>query len=124
MPHTFDAASFTAAMGAARDARAATLPTYSRVLSDPVPGGATLAPRHRAVLVEGSYVLLGALLGERAGAALAAYEPDADAPRAVADEARRWAELLPLFDELLPLVSSSEDGDQRFRTVGLSSDTP
>jgi hypothetical protein len=41
------------------------MPTYSRALSDPVPGGAELKSEHRIVLVEGNYLLLGALLGER-----------------------------------------------------------
>ena len=34
------------------------LPTYSREISDPVPGGVTLRPHHKIVLVEGLYLLL------------------------------------------------------------------
>lgn len=34
------------------------LPTYCREISDPVPGGVTLSPEHKVVLVEGLYLLL------------------------------------------------------------------
>lgn len=33
------------------------LPTYSRALSDPVPGGVELSKSHRVVIVEGNYML-------------------------------------------------------------------
>ena len=128
-PHTFDAEGFEAALRAARASRAAVLPTYSRVASDPVPGGAELAPRHRAVFVEGNYVLLGALLrggggagggtgGEAAAAAaLAAYAPDAGAPRPVADEAARWAGVLDLFDERWFVAPAGGVAEQRGRLI-------
>ena len=51
---------------AARATNAATWPTYSRELSDPVPGGAELEPRHALVLCEGNYLLLGKLNGAEA----------------------------------------------------------
>lgn len=41
----------------ARVNRCATLPTYSREISDPVPGGVSLLKSHRIVLVEGLYLL-------------------------------------------------------------------
>lgn len=49
------------------------LPTYSRTLSDPVPGGVELMKTHKIVLVEGNYLL------------------NWDDPK--------WANLRPLFEE-------------------------
>ena len=62
-----------AALTAAKRSGEATLPTYSRELSDPVPGGVQLKKTHRCVLVEGNYLLL------------------RDDPR--------WSPLAPLWDE-------------------------
>ena len=46
-PWTFDAEALRDCLGAAKRAGAARLPTYSRVSSDPVPGGAELLPSRR-----------------------------------------------------------------------------
>lgn len=72
-PWTFDAEGLCAALTAAKRSGEATLPTYSRELSDPVPGGVQLKKTHRCVLVEGNYLLL------------------RDDPR--------WSPLAPLWDE-------------------------
>jgi pantothenate kinase len=113
-PHTFDAAGLLRALTAAKVSRAATLPTYSRELSDPVPGGAELLPAHKVVLVEGNYLLLGLLASgpHRAQAAggLSAEE--------VAIEARRWLPLLPLFDETWFVAPAAGVPEQRRRLVG------
>lgn len=57
-PWTFDAEGCCKQLRAARDTGEATLPTYSRELSDPVPGGARLERTHSIILVEGNYLLL------------------------------------------------------------------
>lgn len=56
-PWTFDAAGLVASLTAAKQHASAVLPTYSRQLSDPVPGGVTLKASHRVVLCEGNYLL-------------------------------------------------------------------
>ncbi|KAL7547954.1 hypothetical protein ACHAWF_017600 [Thalassiosira exigua] len=56
-PWTFDAEACVAAFAEARRTGRATLPTYSRTKSDPVPGGATLHPETKIVLLEGNYLL-------------------------------------------------------------------
>lgn len=57
-PWTFDAQGCYACYAAAKRDRQAVLPTYSRELSDPVPGGVRLEKHHRLVLVEGNYLLM------------------------------------------------------------------
>lgn len=52
-PWTFDAKACYDCLAAAKKMGEATLPTYSRVKSDPVPGGVSLLPSHDIVLVEG-----------------------------------------------------------------------
>jgi hypothetical protein len=56
-PWTFDAEKCFECFRAAKCDGEAVLPTYSRELSDPVPGGVQLAQSHRIVLVEGNYLL-------------------------------------------------------------------
>lgn len=57
-PWTFDAAGCYEALAAAKRNGEAQLPTYSREVSDPVPGGVQLERRHSIVLVEGNYLLM------------------------------------------------------------------
>ena len=57
-PWTFDAEGCYTCLSAAKHNGKAVLPTYSRVLSDPVPDGVKLLSTHRCVLVEGNYLLL------------------------------------------------------------------
>ena len=52
-PWTFDAKACYDCLAAAKKMGEATLPTYSRVKSDPVPGGVKLLRSHDIVLVEG-----------------------------------------------------------------------
>jgi len=58
-PHTFDAERFVTELSTARKLKTASLPVYSRDLSDPVPNGVHLKPTNRVVFVEGNYLLLG-----------------------------------------------------------------
>jgi pantothenate kinase len=71
-PWTFDAESLVTALTSAKRDACGILPTYSRTLSDPVPGGVELLKTHRIVLVEGNYLFN---FGEE-----------------------RWSGLAPLFD--------------------------
>lgn len=89
-PWTFDAEACLACLAAARRDGEATLPTYSRTLSDPVPGGVRLTREHRIVLVEGNYLLL------------------RDDPR--------WAPLDALWDERW-FVSCASAAEQRRRLI-------
>ena len=57
-PWTFDADDCFAQFSAAKRAGEWTLPTYSRELSDPVPGGVQLQRHHKLVLLEGNYLLM------------------------------------------------------------------
>lgn len=57
-PWTFDAEALCEALRDANRVGEASLPTYSRQLSDPVDGGVRLEHSHRCVLVEGNYLLL------------------------------------------------------------------
>jgi pantothenate kinase len=104
-PHTFDAEGLFDALQKAKATKTANMPTYSRELSDPVPGGAVLTPQHKAVFVEGNYLLLGELSkrGVVDGCEL--------------DEARRWQPLLPLFDESWFVVPVGGVPEQRRRLV-------
>ena len=102
-PWTFDAERFSRDVSAARATNAATWPTYSRELSDPVPGGAELEPRHALVLCEGNYLLLGGLEGS-------------DDP-AVAAEASRWRPVFGAFDETWFVAPESGVAAQRARLV-------
>ena len=52
-PWTFDAKLCYECFSAAKRTGEASLPTYSRIKSDPVPGGVQLKPTHDIVLVEG-----------------------------------------------------------------------
>lgn len=56
-PWTFDAKLCMKAFSEARQNGEASLPTYSRPKSDPVPDGVTLSSQNRVVLLEGNYLL-------------------------------------------------------------------
>lgn len=58
-PETFDAAKFAEDLIAAKASGAASWPTYSRELSDPIQDAIQLDRHHRVVLVEGNYLFLG-----------------------------------------------------------------
>ena len=90
-PWTFDAEGLIECLTAAKRNGAATLPTYSRVKSDPVPGGVELKPSHEMVLVEGNYLLL--------------------------EEDPRWAPLAKLWDEKW-FVRCASATEQRQRLIG------
>lgn len=77
-PQTFDAESFVEAMAAAKRDGQASLPAYSRELSDPIEDVISLNNSHRVVLVEGNYLFLGFL---------------------ETDEGGRWRDLCDLFDQ-------------------------
>ncbi|KAJ1450575.1 P-loop containing nucleoside triphosphate hydrolase protein [Pelagophyceae sp. CCMP2097] len=102
-PHTFDAELFAAELARARLSKTHAFPTYSRELSDPVPGGAKLEQKHRIVLVEGNYLLLGGLAD------------DADA--SVAKEAKRWAAVQAMFDDTWFVQPAGGVAEQRRRLV-------
>jgi len=89
-PWTFDAEALCETLAAAKTSGTATLPTYSRVLSDPVPNGAELKECHRIILAEGNYLLM---------------KHDA-----------RWAPLMRLWDETW-FVSCASAAEQRRRLV-------
>lgn len=89
-PWTFDAEACLSSLGAAKEAGERALPTYSRALSDPVPGGVRLERRHSLVLVEGNYLLLRS-------------DP-------------RWAPLDALWDERW-WVQCAEPAEQRRRLI-------
>ena len=57
-PWTFDAEGCYECFSAAKSQGEAVLPTYSRELSDPVPGGVQLEQKHKIVLCEGNYLLM------------------------------------------------------------------
>ena len=97
-PHTFDAEGLTQALRDAKRERAAVMPDYSREISDPVLGGAELKPHHRVVLVEGNYLLLGALLEQHLDIDDASLSPlEGEPPLTV--ECERWTGLLEIWDE-------------------------
>jgi len=99
-PHTFDAEGFHAALVKAKREKAAKLPTYSRALSDPVEGGSELEPYHRVVLVEGNYLLLGALEEGALGV-----------------DTGRWAPLQSIFDETWFVAPPGGVSEQRRRLI-------
>lgn len=87
---TFDGPAVCQALTQAKADRKAILPTYSRVKSDPVPGGVELKEFHKVVIVEGNYML------------------NYDDPL--------WAPLQGLFDEKW-YVSCADMEDQRQRLM-------
>jgi pantothenate kinase len=87
---TFDAELLCAALARAKSTGEASLPTYSRVLSDPVPGGVELRKIHRCVLVEGNYLLM--------------------------KQDTKWAPLMELWDETW-FVSCQSEAEQRRRLI-------
>jgi pantothenate kinase len=89
-PWTFDAPAICTALTEARRLGRGSLPTYSRKLSDPVPGGVDLLENHKVVVVEGNYML------------------NYDDPL--------WAPLKDLFDERWYLSCASME-DQRQRLI-------
>ena len=89
-PWTFDAEKFCEDLSRARIEGCASLPTYSRKVSDPVPNGVELKKSHRVVFVEGNYILL--------------YNDP------------RWAPLAHLFDEKWFIVCESMEA-QRNRLI-------
>ena len=92
-PFTMDAELCYELLSKAKQTRQGELPTYCREISDPVPGGVTLRPHHKIVLVEGLYLLL------------------QDDPR--------WEPLQQLWDERWLIRCPSRD-DQRERLVNRS----
>ena len=96
-PWTFDAARFCRDLRRAKANERASWPTYSRVLSDPVAGGADY-DGEALILCEGNYLLLGAL-ADRGD-----LDPDVRA------EAARWRPLLDgaCFDETWPAAARRE----------------
>ena len=93
-PWTFDAEGCYECFANAKRNGEATLPTYSRELHDPVPGGVTLKPFHRIVLCEGNYLLGADWDGER----------------------ERWAPLNDLWDERW-FIRCADAEEQRRRLV-------
>ena len=89
-PWTFDAAKIVRELSAAKAAGHAVLPTYSRKLSDPVPGGVELTAQHELVLCEGNYLLN--------------------------FEAAEWSALRSVFDEKW-FISCADLAEQRERLV-------
>jgi pantothenate kinase len=89
-PWTFDAVAIFAALSEARSSGSGILPTYSRAISDPIPGGVELLKSHKVVIVEGNYML------------------NYDDPL--------WAPLQTLFDEKW-YVSCSSMEEQRKRLI-------
>jgi pantothenate kinase len=89
-PWTFDAEGCFASLSAAKAAGRFVLPTYSREIEDPVPGGVELAEEHSIVLVEGLYLLMRS-------------DP-------------RWAPLSDLWDEAW-FISCKSSAEQRRRLV-------
>lgn len=58
-PHTFDAAEFVEAIRRLRRAEApVSLPSFERVVDEPIPDAISVAPTEPIVLVEGNYLLL------------------------------------------------------------------
>lgn len=90
-PWTFDAEACFTCLSAAKAAGEGTLPTYSRVISDPVPDGVRLLQTHDIVLVEGNYLLM----------------KDLDP---------RWAPLDNLFDERW-FIRCTDAEEQRQRLI-------
>jgi pantothenate kinase len=84
---TFDAVGIIAALSEARSSGSGSLPTYSRAISDPVPGGVELLKSHKVVIVEGNYML------------------DYDNPL--------WAPLQALFNEKWYISCSSMDKQRK-----------
>ena len=91
-PWTFNAESCYESFAAAKANGEASLPTYSRELSDPVPDGVRLERHHELVLIEGNY-LLGAV-----------------------GEESRWAPLASLWDEKW-FIRCADAKDQRERLI-------
>lgn len=56
-PWTFDAELLVDTLSRVKALGEGELPTYCRSISDPVPGGVKLLPRHKIILVEGNYLL-------------------------------------------------------------------
>jgi len=103
-PHTFDAERFVTELSTARKLKTASLPVYSRDLSDPVPNGVHLKPTNRVVFVEGNYLLLGQ------GGMVPGYVTES--------EAERWKPLLKLFDTTWFVTPKEGIPEQRRRLIG------
>ena len=58
-PETFDTAAAYDGLTQMRRGGLVIFPVYSRRLHEPVPGGGTVRPSHKIVVVEGNYLLLG-----------------------------------------------------------------
>jgi len=89
-PWTFDAEGLYDALASAKSKGEASLPTYSRQLSDPVADGVCLKTSHRCIFVEGNYLLL------------------CDDPR--------WAPLMSLWDQTW-FISCADASEQRRRLI-------
>lgn len=64
-PYTFDASAFlkcVASVYAAQEAERIVAPSFDHVLGDPCAEGFVIERRHKIILVEGLYVLLGTVL--------------------------------------------------------------
>lgn len=115
-PWTFDAEQCFKELLLAKQDSSRTLPRYDRVISDPVPDGVRLDPTHRIVLVEGNYLLLGALdlsCEER----LSVCRDDDGFPCSPIEEISRWKPLLDLFDERWFVAPSGGVVEQRRRLI-------
>ena len=114
-PWTFDALRLTNDLSKVqrKTKKKVHLPDYDRQTSDPVPNAITVDPkRHKIMLVEGNYLLLGRLLEDvkcdprntindqslpRSNFTLACQ--DLVCPTPIGDELRRWKDIAEIWDE-------------------------
>lgn len=115
-PWTFDAELFYTDINKIKEIGYGSLPTYSRVLSDPVPNqvkiGSDDGQTDDIILIEGNYLLLGCLKDEDNLHNL--VKDDGCPLSTIKEECERWAPLLDLWDEtwfINPASDSNGGGD-------------
>ena len=127
-PWTFDAEKLWRDLSEAKENGSAGLPGYSREISDPVPDQVRLEPKHKIVLVEGNYLLLGSLLPEVDvdGSGLMEAASDMECPRSLKEEIERWKPVTELWDETWFIAPAGGFEEQRSRLIerGLATWTP
>ena len=141
-PWTFDAQKLATDLAEAKRSGKGSLAEYCREISDPIPDAISLDGKHKIIIVEGNYLLLGSLEAELDGEEKSAktgtnlYDvvigrecewdgtcKGLDCPTPIGTEIRRWKDVTSLFDESWFIAPPEGVGEQRRRLIERSLQT-
>jgi len=120
-PWTFNADQLFQDLTFGQQTGTASLPTYCRSISDPLPDQVRLEEKHKIIIVEGNYLLLGCLLPEVnvEGSHLSdlTEELGCGCPYDLKEEIERWVPVSNLWDESWYVAPGGGFKEQRRRLI-------